>query len=142
MRAAVRFFSESNTGPIREKQRIRQWIFKTIAAEGKIAGGINVILCDDEYLTDLNLKYLNHNTLTDILTFPDNESGNRIAGDIFISLPRVKENAAIFRQSAEDELHRVIIHGVLHLLGYRDKTKQEKAVMRNKENEYLSVFSA
>src|SRR5690606_39460932 len=95
-------------------------------------------LCSDAYLLEINKKYLVHDTYTDIVTFESSEKDGVIAGDIFISIDRTKENASKFDVSERDELHRVIIHGVLHLCGYLDKKKEDKALMTEKENEYLS----
>lgn len=116
---------------------ITDWIKATIANENHKLEEISYIFCDDEYLVEKNVKYLNHNTLTDIISF-DYSVGKIISGDIFISIERVKENATIFKVSLEQELHRVIIHGILHYCGYHDKTDDEKKEMRSKENCYLS----
>jgi rRNA maturation RNase YbeY len=107
--------------------------------EGRVPGEFNFIFCDDEYLMQLNYKYLKHRTLTDIITFPVEDENSTLCGDIFISIPRVKENAGKFNQTTADELHRVMIHGILHLAGYHDKSKQEKEEMRRKENHYLEA---
>jgi len=98
---------------------------------------LNIILCNDEYLHKLNLSFLNHDTLTDIITFDYTES-DIISGDIFISISRIKENANKYSLAIKEELHRVTIHGILHLCGYGDKTKREKEIMTSKENEYLA----
>ncbi|MEJ6675716.1 MAG: rRNA maturation RNase YbeY, partial [Polaribacter sp.] len=100
-------------------------------------GEVSYIFCDDEYLHKLNLEFLEHDTLTDIISF-DNSLGNQINGDIFISVERVKENANSFNASFENELHRVIIHGILHYCGYKDKTKKDADLMRSKEDAALS----
>lgn len=113
----------------------------TVINEKTIAGNINVILCNDRYLSDLNKKYLKHNSLTDIITFPLADEDNLVSGDIYISIDRVKENAKIFKQTTFSELTRVIIHGVLHLCGYKDKTPIEKDTMRQKEDYYLDKLS-
>ncbi len=139
--SVVRFFTENITYLLRKKREIRQWILDTIVREGMTAGDLNVILCDDAYLLELNLKYLRHKTLTDILTFAFDDENGRVSGDIYISVTRVKENAEKFGVRTEEELHRVIIHGVLHLTGYKDKTREDKERMRGKENEYLAIFS-
>ncbi|MDG2195061.1 MAG: rRNA maturation RNase YbeY [Polaribacter sp.] len=116
---------------------VRNWILSCIEKEGFKIGEINYIFCDDTYLHRLNVEFLNHDTLTDIISF-DNTVGKIVGGDIFISIERVKENAETFAVLFNDELHRVLIHGVLHYMGYKDKSKEEKEVMRNKENEHLS----
>jgi len=108
-----------------------------ILKEGKRVGELNVILCSDEYLYKLNVEYLSHDTLTDIITFDYSES-NIISGDLFISINRIRENAKAYSIKIIEELHRVMVHGVLHLCGYGDKTKEERKTMRVKENFYLA----
>lgn len=120
-----------------DEEKLKQWITYTAASEKHQVGDINIIFSTDEYLYDLNRIYLNHDYYTDVITFPFNEPGI-IAGDIFISIDRVKENAEKYSNgNFLDELNRVIIHGILHLLGYKDKTDEEKQLMRQKENFYL-----
>ena len=114
------------------------WVSNTIQEENLKEGNINYIFCDDAYLLDKNIKYLKHNTLTDIISF-DYTMGKLISGDIFISVERVKENAIAFKTTFKDELHRVMIHGVLHYCGYIDKTDADKKLMRSKEDYYLSL---
>ncbi|NQD72430.1 rRNA maturation RNase YbeY [Sphingobacterium shayense] len=134
----ILFFSEGITYILKDKQKVRQWIQDTVKSEGfKRVGQLSFILCSDEYLLNINQEYLNHNTYTDIVTFDSSEEDDVIEGDIFISVERVIENANKFDVSQRDELHRVIIHGVLHLCGYHDKKKEEKNLMTEKENEYL-----
>ena len=116
--------------------QISQWIISTVNQEGKSVKALQFIFCTDAYLHEINLKYLKHDTLTDIITFPYLE--DPIESDIFISIERIQENAEAFGTTFEKELHRVIIHGVLHMIGYTDKTPQEKEIMTQKENEYLS----
>ena len=116
---------------------VAHWITKSIHAEEKILGQINYILCNDDYLHNINLQFLNHDTLTDIISF-DYSKGKTISGDIFISIDRVKDNAKVFKTAFKDELHRVIIHGILHFCGYKDKTPSEKQNMRHKEDFYIS----
>ncbi len=116
--------------------RSKQWIKNTISKEGRKPGDITFIFCDDDYLLDINKQYLDHDYYTDIITF-DYVEGDQIAGDIFISIDRVKENAATFGVSFSNELNRILIHGVLHLLGYKDKDAEEKKLMTSKEDEYL-----
>ena len=110
----------------------------TLDSEGKELGELNYIFCDDDYLLDLNVKTLNHNRLTDIISF-DYTLGIVVSGDIYISYERVKENSVSLDQPFKDELHRVMIHGVLHYCGYKDKLDEEKMVMREKEDYYLSL---
>lgn len=112
------------------------WIETTISEEGYKLEEINYVFCDDEYLHKLNVEFLNHDTLTDIISF-DYSIGKILQGDIFISVERVEDNAKDLGVLFEDELHRVIIHGVLHYCGYKDKTEDDAKVMREKENHYL-----
>lgn len=118
---------------------IASWLTNVITSEDKKEGEINYIFCDDEYLLKINLEYLNHDTLTDIISF-DYSMGNEIHGDIFISVERVKENASDFNVSFEDELKRVLVHGVLHYCGYKDKSEEDELMMRSKEDEKLALF--
>lgn len=113
------------------------WISKTISEENCKEGEINYIFCSDDYLLKLNLDFLKHDTLTDIISF-DYSVGKELHGDIYISVERVKENAKDFNETFTDEIARVIIHGVLHFCGYKDKTNDEEQLMRSKENYYLS----
>ncbi len=115
------------------------WIKNIIASEDKSAGEINFVFCDDDYLLTLNIDYLNHDTLTDIITF-DYCKGTKINGDIFISVERVKENSLTYQVNFIDELKRVMAHGILHLCGYGDKSKEEILLMRNKEEEKIKLF--
>ena len=117
-------------------KNINTWIQDTIEKENKNLGEINIIFCSDEHLLKMNVEHLNHNFYTDIITFDYCEE-KIISGDLFISKNRVEENAKKFEVSFSNEINRVIIHGVLHLLGYNDKTDEEKKQMRNKENFYL-----
>jgi|TARA_B110000014_G_C20101454_1_gene578230 rRNA maturation RNase YbeY len=115
------------------------WIRKVITSESYVLGEINYIFCNDDYLHKINLEFLKHDTLTDIITF-DNTVGTTIYSDIFISIERVLDNAKDFEVSFEEELKRVIIHGVLHLCGYKDKSDSEAALMRSKENDKIKLF--
>jgi len=115
------------------------WISRVIASENKEEGEISYIFCDDEYLHKINVEYLNHDDLTDIISF-DYSEGNILHGDIFISVERVQDNAKDFKVSFEEELKRVIIHGVLHYCGYKDKTDADALIMRSKEEEKILLF--
>ena len=115
------------------------WISRIIVSEGFEEGEINYIFCDDEYLLKINLEYLNHDTLTDIISF-DYSMGNELNGDIFVSVERVQDNANDFKVSFEEELKRVLVHGVLHYCGYKDKTEADEQLMRSKEDEKLAMF--
>jgi probable rRNA maturation factor len=121
------------------EQAFEDWLSRVIVSENKKEGEINYIFCDDEYLHKINLEYLNHDTLTDIISF-DYSMGNELNGDIFVSVERVKDNAADFNVSFEDELKRVIVHGVLHYCGYKDKNERDEALMRAKEDEKIAMF--
>ena len=115
------------------------WISRIIESEGFDQGEINYIFCDDEYLHKINVEYLNHDTLTDIISF-DYTVGNLIQGDIFVSVERVKDNANDFNVSFEEELKRVLSHGVLHYCGYKDKSPEDEVLMRSKEDEKMQMF--
>ncbi|WP_207429551.1 rRNA maturation RNase YbeY [Pedobacter sp. SYSU D00535] len=135
----INFFTEDLTLRIKDKIKLKSWIRDTINREGKSLGELNFIFCSDEYLLRINQEYLNHDTLTDIITFDNSDAVNLIVGDVFISYERVHENADRFEVNIVDELHRVIIHGTLHLLGYKDKSKDQKALMTQKEDQYLAL---
>src|SRR6478609_2564697 len=137
--ARINFFIEDITFRVPLPRKTSQWIVSAASKEKKQVAEINYILCSDKYLLKINVNYLNHKTLTDIITFDSSESSNQLAGDIFISIERVKENALKYGCSFVDEFHRVLIHGVLHLIGYSDKTTSSKKVMRKKEDAYLSL---
>lgn len=122
---------------LEKSEKISQWVSTTILEEEFKEGEINYIFCSDDYLLNLNTKHLKHNTLTDVISF-DYTIGKLISGDIFISIDRVIENAKTFEVSFNDELHRVMIHGILHYCGYKDKSKEDKLEMRTKENYHLS----
>ena len=116
-----------------------RWIKSVILEEKKELGEVNYIFCDDKYLLKKNIKYLDHDTLTDIITFNYCE-GDIISSDIMISIERVMENSSIFENSFSEELNRVMIHGILHLIGYNDKTDGEKEIIRKKEDYYVNKF--
>ena len=115
------------------------WLAEVIKSEIKNEGEINYIFCDDDYLLEINKQYLDHDTLTDVISF-DYSVGNVLHGDIFISIERVKDNAADFNVSFEDELKRVMVHGVLHYCGYKDKSETDERLMREKEEEKMKMF--
>ena len=116
-----------------------EWISRIIDSEGFDEGEINYIFCDDDYLHKINVDYLDHDTLTDIISF-DYTEGNLLQGDIFVSIERVKDNAKDFKVSFEEELKRVLSHGVLHYCGYKDKSPEDEALMRSKEEEKMQMF--
>ncbi len=121
-------------------EEIKSWLKRTIESEGKISGDIQYVFCDDNYMLEINKKFLRHDTLTDIITFPTSVVRNVISGEIFISTERVKQNANDLKLSFEQEMKRVIVHGVLHLIGYQDSTTSQKQQMRAKEDYYLHLL--
>ncbi|RTY76321.1 rRNA maturation RNase YbeY [Flavobacterium sp. GSP27] len=121
------------------EEAVVAWLENVITSENKKEGEINYIFCDDEYLHKINVEYLNHDTLTDIISF-DYSMGNELHGDIFVSVERVKDNAADFNVSFEQELKRVLVHGILHYCGYKDKGESEELLMRSKEDEKIAMF--
>lgn len=133
----IEFYSESV-----EEQSVstglRKWLAKIILHESYKEGDLSFIFCSDDYLLDINVKYLKHNYLTDVISF-DYSIGKLISGDIFISIDRVKENAESYSNSYTEELHRVMAHGLLHFCGYNDKTSEDQELMREKEDYYLSL---
>ncbi|MCM4159218.1 rRNA maturation RNase YbeY [Antarcticibacterium flavum] len=134
----INFYSE-NSFNLEAQEKYAGWIERVISSEGKKLEEISYIFCDDEYLLKLNEEYLHHDTYTDIITF-DYSVGKILQGDIYISTERVDENAREYNVSFEEELRRVIIHGVLHLAGYKDKTEEESSLMREKEEEKMKLF--
>ena len=125
---------------LNNEQITSEWITACIENESFEAGEINYIFCDDDYLHKINVEFLEHDTLTDIISF-DYTIGKLVSGDIFISVNRVEENAKDFKVAFEEELHRVIIHGILHYMGYKDKSDEEKQLMRDKENSCLKSLN-
>lgn len=136
---AIRFAIQSVDFELPEEQKIRKWIAEVIVRRGMTVGNINYLFCDDEHELEANQRYLDHDTYTDIITF-DYVAGNLISGDIMISVERVGENAEKLNVSFEQELRRVIIHGVLHLLGQGDKSEGEAVEMRRQEEEALKLW--
>jgi len=124
---------------LEEESTFADWLGRVIVSENKIEGDLNYIFCDDAYLLELNKEYLNHDTLTDIISF-DYSVGNELHGDVFISIERVRENALDFQVAFMEELKRVMVHGVLHYCGYKDKKAEDELLMREKENEKIKMF--
>lgn len=139
--ARINFFTEDTTYTLKHKTIIKKWIEATVNEEGYKLQELNFILCSDEYLLRINQDFLQHDDYTDVITFDNSEELKTIVGDIFISIDRIKENAANFKSATLSELCRVIIHGTLHLLGYKDKTKKAKTLMTDKEDFYLAKLS-
>lgn len=137
--AKINFYTEQTSFSLKQKKKIRSWIEVSILAEGYRLQELNFIFCNDQYLLQINQDFLGHDDYTDVITFDHTEEAGSIAGDIFISIDRIKENARLFHCKLADELCRVMIHGTLHLLGYKDKTKAAKTQMTTKEDFYLSM---
>lgn len=140
---SIHFNAESISFTLKNKKQVKSWITEAISLENKNVGEINYIFCSDEYLLKLNQDFLDHDTFTDIITFDYSDEKTNpplTSGDIFISIDRVKENAEKFNVLFPEELQRVMIHGVLHLMGYKDKKEKDKSLMRQKENFYLDLF--
>ena len=136
----VSYFSQDTDFKFKSKRLTSQWLKLVAQAESKKLGAVSVIFCSDNYLLDINKKYLNHDYFTDIITF-DYCEGDLISGDLFISIDSVKDNSEFYKSCFEEELNRVIVHGVLHLIGYDDHTESDVAVMRSKEDFYLNFRS-
>ena len=134
----VSYFKEDTNFDFKEKRRTNRWLKLVAESEIRRLGDVSVIFCSDNYILDVNLKYLQHDYFTDIITF-DYCEGDTLSGDLFISVDSVRENAAFYGVEFADELNRVIVHGILHLIGYDDHTEKEKKEMRAKENYYLSL---
>ncbi|MFN8406216.1 MAG: rRNA maturation RNase YbeY [Sphingobacteriaceae bacterium] len=135
----IYFFSEDTNYQPKEKIKVRNWLHQVILKEGYTLHTLNFIFCSDDYLLQINQDYLKHDTYTDIITFDNSTTEKEIISDIFISIDRVIDNAQKFKASRRDELHRVMVHGILHLLGYGDKKTTEKILMTCKEDEYLEL---
>ncbi|MDA9584679.1 rRNA maturation RNase YbeY [Flavobacteriaceae bacterium] len=133
-------FNSETSFTLKNQKKLVKWISDVISSEGLQVGEINYIFCDDSYLNKINQEFLNHDTFTDIISF-DYTLGKEVGGDIFISIERVLENAEKFNEVFENELHRVMIHGILHFMGYKDKTKKEKTLMRTKEDEKIFTLN-
>jgi len=124
---------------LENEEQYSSWISNVISSENKKEGDINYIFCDDEYILEINKQYLDHDYYTDIISF-DYSVGNELHGDIFVSIERVRENAIEFEVTFDEELKRVLAHGVLHYCGYNDKTEEEELLMRSKEDEKIKMF--
>ena len=136
---SISFSTENIMFTLDNESRVKKWVTAIVQAQGKRVGSISYLFCDDAHLLNINQSFLNHDTYTDIITF-DYVVGDMVSGDIVISVERVKENALLFASPFEKELHRVIIHGVLHLLGQGDKSDKEAEEMRRKEEDALAVW--
>ncbi len=136
----IHFFEEDIRVTLKNKLALKAWLKLVATAEGKKIGELNYVFCSDNYLLEINKQYLNHHTLTDIITFDQSENPKKVEGDIYISYERVLENGATLG-TGKQELFRVIVHGLLHLLGYKDKKAEEQKIMREKEDFYLNLFN-
>ena len=137
---AIHFFTEEIPYTLKEKLNRKRWLTKIATNAGFKIKELNYVFCSDEYLYQMNRDYLKHDTYTDIITFDNSEKKDDIEGDIFISIDRVRENAKTLAQEAETEMNRVLAHGLLHLMGYKDKTQEEAALMRLKEEESIKLY--
>lgn len=136
----INFHTESIDFKVTNPIKTKRWLKSTIEAEGFELSEINYIFCDDEYLHKINVEYLDHDTLTDIITFDNSEDEELIEGDIFVSVERIADNAKDFNTSFDHEFRRVLVHGVLHLCGYYDKSEADEKQMRAKEDHYLKLW--
>ena len=134
----VRYYCEDIKFLFKNRQANNRWLKMVAGSEIKTLGDISIIFCSDNYILDVNLRYLHHDYFTDVITF-DYCEGDKLSGDLFISIDSVRENAVEFGTEFDEELHRVIVHGVLHLIGYDDHTPEDQKVMRAKEDYYLSL---
>lgn len=134
----IRYFTEDIKFEFKGKLSNNKWLRLVASSEIRKVGDINIIFCSDNYILDVNMKYLQHDYFTDIITF-DYCEGNVLNGDLFISIDSVKENSEFYKTGFQDELNRVIVHGILHLIGYDDHSEEEIKVMRSKEDYYLSL---
>lgn len=137
---AIHFFSEEIKFTLREKLNRKRWLKKIATNAGFKIKELNYVFCSDEYLYQMNRDYLKHDSYTDIITFDNSEKKGDIEGDIFVSIDRVRENAKTHTQEVETEMNRVLAHGLLHLMGYKDKTQEEAALMRQKEEESIKLY--
>lgn len=135
----IRYFSEEIEFKPNDAQAISDWLETSIVSEAKNVGALSFIFCTDDQLLEINQQHLNHDFFTDVITFDYGEGSSTLSGDIFISIDRVKDNASSLSVEFNNELHRVMVHGVLHLCGYKDKTEADEKEMRMKEDHYLSL---
>ena len=135
----IHFFYENTTFELDEQSSYMEWFKVILTNFQKDLLGLNIVFCSDEYLLDINQKYLQHDYFTDVITFDHSENEKEIEGDVYISIDRVRENAAENKVPFENELSRVMAHGLLHLIGFQDKTPEQKASMREKEDACLSL---
>ncbi len=135
----INFFVDSTSFTLKDKRKLKSWIRNICVVENKVIGNLNFVFTSNDKILDINVQYLNHHYFTDIITFNYNE-GNVISGDIYISVEKVRENSVLYNALFQTELCRVIIHGILHLIGYNDTSKKLQAIMRSKEDEALKIL--
>lgn len=138
---AINFFNEDVNFKLKNKRILKDWLILIISSENYKIRDLNYIFCSDNYLHQINLEHLNHDTFTDIITFDNSERANEVEGDIFISVERVKENAQLNKVGFQTELNRVLAHGIYHLMGYKDKTKKDATLMREAEDRAIELFN-
>ena len=137
---AILFFEEDIKFSLKEKNKTKRWLRDIAKLQGFKIGELNYIFCSDEYLYQINVEYLNHNTYTDIITFDNSEKEKIIEGDVFLSIERIKENAIKEKVPFEKEMTRVMSHGLLHLMGYKDKKEEDRIIMREMENKAILIY--
>ena len=137
---AILFFEEDIEFSLKEKNKTKKWLKEIANLEGQKVGELNYIFCSDEYLYEINVEYLDHKTYTDIITFDNSEKEKIIEGDIFVSIERIRDNALKENVTFEKELKRVMSHGILHLMGYKDKKKEDIKKIREMENKAIALF--
>ncbi|HEV7348763.1 rRNA maturation RNase YbeY [Telluribacter sp.] len=136
----IHFFKEDVSFKVPSPVKTKQWLKAVVRAEGQHLNHLNYIFCSDEYLLNVNRQYLEHDYYTDIITFDTSDEEEVVEGDIFVSIDRIKENAQTLNKTFEEEFRRVLVHGVLHLLGFDDTTEEKKVEMRKKEDDYLQIL--
>jgi probable rRNA maturation factor len=136
----INFFNEDIDFKLKGKNNFKAWLKKVAEKEGFRINNLNYIFCSDQYLHKINLEYLDHDTYTDIITFDNSEDENTIEGDIFVSIDRIKDNAISLETQFDEEIKRVIVHGLLHLCGYGDHSAEDKSEMRRLESEFILIF--
>lgn len=139
-KTAIQYFCEDLQFELKDFEQINAWLQGVVLEQEATLGYLNFIFCSDAHLHQINVSYLNHDTFTDIITFPYNY--NPVESDIFISIDRIKENAQVFEVAFMDELLRVMVHGVLHLVGFNDKSPEEQQLMREQENHYVDQYKS
>jgi len=137
---AILFFEEDIEFSLKEKNKTKKWLKEIANLEGQKVGELNYIFCSDEYLYEINVEYLDHKTYTDIITFDNSEKEKIIEGDIFVSIERIRDNALKENVTFEKELTRVMSHGILHLMGYKDKKKEDIKKIREMENKAIALY--